>query len=251
MIVSSASSVKFEDIAKEAPDAEKWMQMFLHENDSINEDFVRQAERLRFGAIVVTIDMSVTPLRYFNERNRWKDIHEMQNYARYVDDNGNPIQFKFYHGTWDQLQKLINSTSLPVIVKGVLTLEDTALSYLLGAKGIIASNHGGRQIDGTISTVSFRRYHHLVLDYLPNSTFVRRSVTKIISFCLALQIEALSDIVSDFRSQFPDSKDEFEIYLDGGIRSGIDVFRALAIGAKFVFVGRAALYGLFHSVSIR
>lgn len=69
MIVSIASSVRFEDIAKEAPDAEKWMQIFLFENNSITMDFVKQAENLRFRAIVVTIDMNVTPLRYFNKRN--------------------------------------------------------------------------------------------------------------------------------------------------------------------------------------
>ncbi|XP_037031602.1 peroxisomal (S)-2-hydroxy-acid oxidase GLO3-like isoform X2 [Bradysia coprophila] len=212
MIVSSASSVSFEDVVKEAPDAEKWMQMFLFENDSITQDFVKQAEHMRFGAIVVTIDMSVPPLRYFNKRNMWKDVHAMANFARYIDEDGRPLQFKFHQATWIQLQKLINSTNLPVIVKGVVTLEDAILCYQYGAKGIIVSNHGGRQIDGTISS-----------------------------------IEALSDIISNFRAQFPASRNEFEIYLDGGIRSGIDVFRALAIGAKFVFVGRAPLYGLVHS----
>ncbi|KAG4070313.1 hypothetical protein HA402_009392 [Bradysia odoriphaga] len=212
MIVSSASSVSFEDVVKEAPDAEKWLQMFLFKNDSITHDFVKQAEHLRFGAIVVTIDMSVPPLRYFNKRNMWKDVHEMANFARYIDEEGKLLQFKFHQATWTELQRLINSTNLPVIVKGVLTLDDAILCYQYGAKGIIVSNHGGRQIDGTISS-----------------------------------IEALSDIVSNFRTQFPASRNEFEIYLDGGIRSGIDVFRALAIGAKFVFVGRAPLYGLVHS----
>lgn len=79
----------------------------------------------------------------------------MANFDRYIDNDGKQTQFKFHHATWTQLQQIINSTSLPVIVKGVLTSEDAVLSYQYGAKGIIVSNHGGRQIDGTISSVSF------------------------------------------------------------------------------------------------
>ncbi len=154
MIVSIASSVRFEDIAKEAPEAEKWLQLFLFQNNSITFDFVKQAENLRFGAIVVTIDMSVLPLRYFNKKNMWKDTHKMANFDRYVDADGKLPQFKYHYATWMHLQELVNSTNLPVIVKGVLTVEDAILSCQHGAKGIIISNHGGRQIDGTISSVS-------------------------------------------------------------------------------------------------
>lgn len=153
MIVSIASSVRFEDIAKEAPDAEKWMQMFLFENQSITFDLVKRAENLRYGAIVVTIDMNVLPLRYFNKKNMWKDTHKMPNYDRYVDEDGQLKQFKYHLSTWTQIQELVNSTSLPVIVKGVLTSEDAMLCYQHGAKGVIVSNHGGRQIDGTVSSV--------------------------------------------------------------------------------------------------
>lgn len=154
MIASIASSVRFEDIAKEAPDAEKWMQLFLFENQSQTLDFVKQAEDFGFGAIVVTIDMSVSPLRYFNKKNMWKDNHKMANFDEYIHDNGKEKKFKYHHATWTQLRELINSTRLPVIVKGVLTSQDAILSYQHGAKGIIVSNHGGRQIDGTISSVS-------------------------------------------------------------------------------------------------
>lgn len=154
MIVSIASSVRFEDIAVEAPNAEKWLQMFLFEDNAITFDFARRAEQLQFGAIVVTIDMAVPPLRQFNKRNGYHDQHETVNYPRYTDKNGEPVQFKFHQATWKQLEELVNHTSLPVIAKGVMTVEDAILCERHGAKGIIVSNHGGRQIDGTISSVS-------------------------------------------------------------------------------------------------
>lgn len=154
MIVSIASSVSFEDLAKEAPDAEKWMQMYLFENQSITFDFAKRAEHSGYRALVVTIDMCEEPLRYFNTKNMWKDVHTMANYDRYVDEDGKPKKWKYHHATWMELQELVNSTNLPVIVKGVLTSDDAKLAYQHGAKGIIVSNHGGRQIDGTISSVS-------------------------------------------------------------------------------------------------
>ena len=60
-----------------------------------------------------------------------------------------------------------------------------------------------------------------------------------------LQLEGLPRIINDIPEG---SKTGFDIYVDGGVRSGLDVFKALAIGAKFVFIGRPAAWGLFHSV---
>lgn len=151
MIVSATSSILFKDLAKEAPGAAKWLQTYLFENSSLTYDFVKQAEDLRFGAIVISVDTPVSALRYFNKRNGWKDLHKKVNYDKYNEKD----DFQTDRATWVQLKELIDSTSLPVIVKGILTAEDARLCYENGAKGIIVSNHGGREIDGTISSVSF------------------------------------------------------------------------------------------------
>ena len=104
--------------------------------------------------------------------------------------------------TWDALAWLKSITSLPIVVKGILTAEDAQLAAEHGAAAIIVSNHGGRQLDGVLAT-----------------------------------IEALPEV-------FDAVAGRCEIYLDGGVRRGTDVLKALALGARGVFVGRPALWGL-------
>ena len=91
---------------------------------------------------------------------------------------------------------------LPVVVKGIMTAEDASLCVQHGARALIVSNHGGRQLDTTFST-----------------------------------IEVLPEIVEAVDGQL-------EVYLDGGIMRGTDVFKALALGARAVFIGRPVFWGL-------
>ncbi|CAG2175958.1 unnamed protein product, partial [Oppiella nova] len=93
----------------------------------------------------------------------------------------------------------------PVVIKGVLTAEDSRLAVNAGADAIFVSNHGGRQLDGSPAT-----------------------------------LEALPEIVAEVGR-------EVDVYLDGGVRSGSDVFKALALGAKAVFVGRPVCWGLVYN----
>jgi isopentenyl diphosphate isomerase/L-lactate dehydrogenase-like FMN-dependent dehydrogenase len=93
-------------------------------------------------------------------------------------------------------------TSLPFLLKGILTAEDAELAVQRGVDGIIVSNHGGRQLDGAIAG-----------------------------------IEALPEVVEAVAGRC-------EVYMDGGIRRGTDVLKALALGAKAVLVGRPILWGL-------
>lgn len=108
--------------------------------------------------------------------------------------------------SWKDVQWLADHTHLPVIVKGVLTAEDALQATANGARGIIVSNHGARQLDSAPST-----------------------------------LEALQEIVRAVGNKC-------EVYMDGGIRTGNDVFKALALGAKMVFVGRPILWGLAYKV---
>ncbi len=90
----------------------------------------------------------------------------------------------------------------PLILKGILDEDDIKIANELDIQGIIISNHGGRQLDGTISSIM-----------------------------------ALKNVINDVSTNL-------EVFFDGGIRSGKDIVKALALGAKGVFMGRPYLYGL-------
>ena len=153
MIVSTAASISIEDIGAEAPEAEKWLQVVILNNKNITNDLIRRAENANYSAIVVTADMPVSALRYHNKRNQYKDNYVKVNYVPYEKDSG-PNMLRCDSASWSDLKNIVAMTTLPVIVKGILTPEDARLAYAHGAKGIIVSNHGGRQLDGAVSTVS-------------------------------------------------------------------------------------------------
>src|SRR5438094_401106 len=104
--------------------------------------------------------------------------------------------------TWQSLTWLRSLTSLPIVLKGILTAEDALLAVQHGVDGIIVSNHGGRQLDS-----------------------------------VSASIEALPEVVEAVDGHC-------EVYLDGGIRRGTDILKALALGARAVLVGRPILWGL-------
>jgi isopentenyl diphosphate isomerase/L-lactate dehydrogenase-like FMN-dependent dehydrogenase len=104
--------------------------------------------------------------------------------------------------TWETLQRLREASKLPVVVKGVMTSEDTELAVKSGMSGVIVSNHGARQLDHVGAT-----------------------------------IEALPECVKAAGGKIP-------VLVDGGFRRGTDVFKALALGAAAVGVGRPYLWGL-------
>src|SRR5207302_10121888 len=100
------------------------------------------------------------------------------------------------------LSFLLDRTELPVLLKGILHPDDAKRAVEIGVGGIVVSNHGGRQVDGSIAT-----------------------------------LDALPPIVDAVRGTVP-------VLLDSGIRTGADVFKALALGATAVLLGRPYVYGL-------
>jgi (S)-2-hydroxy-acid oxidase len=107
--------------------------------------------------------------------------------------------------TWQDITWLKSLTSLPIIVKGILHPDDARIACQYGVKGVMVSNHGGRQLDGVEAT-----------------------------------IDALKAVVDVVQTLDP----HVEVYLDGGVRQGTDVLKALALGAKLVTIGRPVLWGL-------
>ena len=113
-----------------------------------------------------------------------------------------PTPQAFPTPTWETLQRLREASKLPVVIKGVMTAEDTERAVKNGMSGVIVSNHGARQLDQVGST-----------------------------------IEALPECVRAANGKIP-------VLVDGGFRRGTDVFKALALGATAIGIGRPYLWGL-------
>ena len=221
LILSSAASHSIEDVAEAMGDAARWFQLYWVNDREVAASLVARAEASGYGAVVVTVD---TPMLGWRERDLSKAFLPFlsgEGCAQFFSD---PVfrsrlerppeedtlaaaaamlaTFPNLDLTWDDLDWLRGQTKLPLLVKGVLAGEDAVLAFEHGADGVVVSNHGGRQVDGSVAT----------LDALVE---VRAAVGR--------------DAV---------------VLMDGGIRRGADVLKALALGADAVLLGRPYAYGL-------
>jgi isopentenyl diphosphate isomerase/L-lactate dehydrogenase-like FMN-dependent dehydrogenase len=213
LVVSTASSTPMEEIAEAAgPEAPRWYQLYWPSQRELAESLVRRAEAAGHRAlgwkprdlqqaylpflegIGIAQYLSDPVFRSGLEKPPEEDIGAAV--GHFLAVFANPAL------TWDDLDWLQGTTSLPIVIKGILHPDDAREARERGAAGVVISNHGGRQIDGAIAT----------LDALPE----------------------IAEAVGG----------ELAILLDSGVRSGADVFRALALGADAVMVGRPYLWGL-------
>lgn len=183
-------------VAQENPAAPLWLQVYLLKDRQRSLDSVRRLLPEGYDAVVVTVDVVRQGNRLRDVRNRWAFLDDS------AESAGDPNEI-FDHGmTFEDLAWLCEEIDAPIIVKGVMRGDDASACVDAGAAGIIVSNHGGRQLDGCLSTV-----------------------------------DALVDVVSSVGSRA-------EVYVDGGIRRGSHVLKALALGARGVFVGRPIMWAL-------
>jgi lactate 2-monooxygenase len=220
-ILSTAASHSIEEVAGAMGDAPRWFQLYWVSDREIVASLVARAAASGYSAIVVTLDTLVLGWRPRDLRNAYLPFREGEGIAQFTSDpvfssrltvppEDDPLVaagtmlalFPNLALTWQDLAWLREQTSLPLLVKGILTAEDARTAIASGVDGIIVSNHGGRQVDGSVAA----------LDALAE---VRE----------ALGAEAV-------------------VLMDGGIRSGADVVKALAVGANAVLVGRPYVYGL-------
>jgi L-lactate dehydrogenase (cytochrome) len=233
--LSTHSSCTIEEVAAGAP-GPLWFQLYVWQNRDLTRSFVDRARAAGYRALVLTVDVPVISRRERDLRNGFTvppritvgnaldtlrrvgwmrrvllgpkltlanlvgmpgaprtDVVTMAGVAnRQVDPSLTWADLAWFRSLW----------SGPLLLKGVLTVADAKKAVEYGVDGLVVSNHGGRQLDGTRASV-----------------------------------EALPDIVDAVGSRV-------EVLLDGGVRRGADVVRALALGARAVMVGRPYLYGL-------
>lgn len=210
-IMSTVATTSIEELAKNAPNTRKWFQLYPYSAKGISENLIKRAEKAGFEALVVTVDVPVMGLRRADAKNKFvlpktlqlaNLVNEQTNGLEIMDGLSNIASNLNASFNWKDVRRIVKLTKLPVVIKGILTSEDAILAKSYGCKGIIVSNHGGRQLDGAPAA-----------------------------------IEALPEVVEAVGR-------DLEVMMDGGVSQGSDVFRAIALGAKSVFVGRASLWGL-------
>ncbi|HEX5996068.1 MAG TPA: alpha-hydroxy-acid oxidizing protein [Jiangellales bacterium] len=211
MIAAMLSTVAIEDIsaAARAVSAEPmlWFQLYIQPDLGFTEAIVRRAESAGCRALVVTAD---SPALGRNERNDRNDFHDLPPGVRCENlrdlrdrEPGSVRQVSLSPQiSWTHLDWLRETSTLPIVVKGILHPSDADLAVRRGVDAIIVSNHGGRQLDTASATI----------DQLPS-------------------------IVEAVDGRMP-------VFLDGGVRRGTDIVKALALGAQAVAIGRPALWGL-------
>jgi len=151
------TSTSLEDIAKAAPTGPRWFQLYLQPEFSITKSLVERAEKAGYNAIILTVDMPVAGNRD-RENQAGSPLASPTvpgNGREVVRPLRNPIVEgdrahirKEASNTWKVVDRIQEITRLPLVLKGILTREDARRAVVHGAKGVIVSNHGGRQLDG-------------------------------------------------------------------------------------------------------
>jgi 4-hydroxymandelate oxidase len=213
MILSSLSNTPVEEVVK-ASTGPVWFQLYVYKDRAATLDLLARVEAAGCKALVLTVDMPMAGLRERDVKNRFvlPETLEVANmsaagygtmtptvgsgFAAYIAERLDPAL------SWKDVAWLESKTRLPLLVKGLIRADDARHAANAGAKGIVVSNHGGRQLDGSPATS----------EVLPRIT------------------QALGG--------------DCEVLVDGGVRRGTDVLKALAYGAKAVLLGRPILWGL-------
>lgn len=232
--LSTVSVCDVDEVSK-ASSAPIWFQLYVLRDRAFMRDLLIRARDAGATALVFTVDMPVPGARYrdahsgmsgpnaaarrvaqamFKPSWAW-DVgvmgrpHTLGNVAPVLGENSGLEDFMGWLGAnfdpsiqWKDLEWIRELWKGPLIIKGVLDPQDAKAAADIGADGVVVSNHGGRQLDGVLSS--------------------------------ARALPAIADAVGD----------RLTVLADSGVRSGLDVVRMLALGAKGVLLGRAAVYAL-------
>jgi len=209
MTLSTLATTRPSELAAAVPLGRRWFQLYCFKDEAVTRGLMEEAVEAGFEAIVVTVDAPRGGNRERDLRTGFEipatvgvpSVAAAMGVERAVTIAETFALMNPALG-WPDLERLAAESSLPVLVKGLLTAEDAELALAHGAAGVIVSNHGGRQLDRALATG----------DALPEV------------------VEAVAGRAA--------------VLVDGGIRRGIDVATALALGADAVLVGRPALWGL-------
>ncbi|MBM7663012.1 isopentenyl diphosphate isomerase/L-lactate dehydrogenase-like FMN-dependent dehydrogenase [Bacillus mesophilus] len=171
-VASTASTYSLEKVAEESPNGEKWFQLYWSSDREIAVSMVKRAETAGYSAIVITLDTPMMAWREKDIEHKYLPFLQGEGIGNYLEDPvfcsrlttspkedmtsaimlwakifGNPAL------TWKDLNYIRMQTNLPILLKGILHPDDARLALEHGVDGIIVSNHGGRQVDGAITSI--------------------------------------------------------------------------------------------------
>jgi lactate 2-monooxygenase len=171
-VLSTVSSHSIEEVATLAPETEKWFQLYPAKDMEIVKSMIRRAESSGYRVLVVTVDTFLLGWRVRDLRNSYLPFLKGAGLANYLTDQVFLSQLKrppeedmmgaisrflsVYVNpqfTWSHLKQILEFTKLPVVLKGITHPQDVKLAIQAGVSGIVVSNHGGRQLDGAVSTI--------------------------------------------------------------------------------------------------
>ena len=175
MMLSSWSTSSLEDVAQASGSGLRWFQLYVYRDQELTRNLILRAERAGYKAVVVTVDTPVLGRRLADARNRF-DLPPRLSLANFSDTSAQSALVTGREAdsglhqytvalidpclTWDKIDWLRGITKLPILLKGILTAEDAEEALRHNIQGIIVSNHGARQLDGVLATVSQTVYYH-------------------------------------------------------------------------------------------
>ncbi len=232
--LSTMSICSIEDVAQ-ATKTPFWFQLYVLRDWDFTKNLIDRAKAAGCSALVVTVDLQILGQRHKDIKNglsappkptianminlamkpRWcmgmlgtkrrsfgnivghaKGVSDMSSLSSWTSEQFDPRL------SWADIERIKGMWGGKLIVKGIMDPEDAEIAVKMGCDAIVVSNHGGRQLDGAMSSIA--------------------------------ALQPILDKVGD----------KVEVHFDSGIRSGQDVLKAIALGAKGTYIGRAFLYGL-------
>jgi len=217
MLPTLSSYTLDEMLAARSPGQELFSQLYVNPERSRTQEYVEKLEAAGVKALFVTVDAPQLGRREKDMRNKFtqqgSDVQGDDEEEGEVDrSQGATRAISSYIDPglcWDDVPWLKSITKMKVLLKGVQCAEDAVMAYKAGLAGCVLSNHGGRQLDTCRSG-----------------------------------IEVLPEVMEALREAGVKSKEDFSVFVDGGIRRGGDIFKAVALGAAGIGVGRPVLYSL-------
>lgn len=159
MCLSTVATATPSDVAAAAPDGERWLQIYVFRDREVSDAVIGEALEAGFSALVLTADLPVYGIRHQETRLEFDAPEDRVPAIVSARARGGDSEHHHTLGLlessleWDYVTDLRERWDVPVIVKGLLTAEDATLACDHGASAVVVSNHGGRQLDGSIASL--------------------------------------------------------------------------------------------------